>query len=56
MYAITDFSLSFFFFFVSTIWDCRGRNCMVVGFTTTYAISVYHHYSCEFEFTHGDVN
>ena len=28
---------------------------MVVGFTTTYAISVYHHYSCEFEFTHGDV-
>ena len=29
---------------------------MVVGFTTTYAISVYHHYSCEFEFTHGDVN
>jgi hypothetical protein len=21
-----------------------------------YAISVYHHYSCEFEFTHGDVN
>ena len=29
---------------------------MVVGFTTTYAISVYHHYSCEFESTHGDVN
>ena len=29
---------------------------MVVEFTTTYAISVYHHYSCEFEFTHGDVN
>jgi hypothetical protein len=22
---------------------------MVVGFTTTYAIGVYHHYSCEFE-------
>ena len=22
---------------------------MVVGFTTTYAISAYHHYSCEFE-------
>ena len=29
---------------------------MVVGFTTTYAINVNHHYSCEFEFTHGDVN
>jgi len=23
--------------------DCRGRDRMVVGFTTTYAISVYHH-------------
>jgi hypothetical protein len=22
---------------------------MVVGFTTTYAISAYHHYCCEFE-------
>jgi hypothetical protein len=22
---------------------CHGRDCMVVGFTTTYAISVYHH-------------
>ena len=27
----------------------RGRDRMVVGFTTTYAISVYHHKSCEFE-------
>ena len=22
---------------------CRGRDCMVVGFSTTYAISAYHH-------------
>ena len=22
---------------------CRGRDPMVVGFTTTYAISAYHH-------------
>jgi hypothetical protein len=22
---------------------CRFRGCMVVGFTTTYAISAYHH-------------
>jgi len=22
---------------------CHGRECMVVGFTTTYAISAYHH-------------
>ena len=28
---------------------------MVVGFTTTYAISAYHHWSCEFESRSGDV-
>ena len=22
---------------------CRGRDCMVFGFTTTYAVSAYHH-------------
>jgi hypothetical protein len=27
----------------------RDRGRMVVGFTTTCAISVYHHLSCEFE-------
>jgi len=27
----------------------RGRDRMVVGFTTTCAISAYHHWSCEFE-------
>jgi hypothetical protein len=26
----------------------HGRDRMVVGFTTTYAISAYHHKSCEF--------
>ena len=26
-----------------------GLDCLVVGFTTTYAISVYHYLSCEFE-------
>ena len=30
-------------------WGRRGRNRMVVGFTTTYAISDYHHWCCEFE-------
>ena len=29
--------------------DCRGRARMVVIFTTTYAISAYHHYRCELE-------
>ena len=28
---------------------CCGNGHMVVGFTTTYAISVYHHWCCEFE-------
>ena len=26
-----------------TVPNCRGRDRMVVGFTTTYAISAYHH-------------
>ena len=25
------------------------RNRMVAEFTTTYAVSAYHHYNCEFE-------
>jgi hypothetical protein len=29
--------------------DCRGRDHMVVGFTTTYAISDYRHWCCELE-------
>jgi hypothetical protein len=28
---------------------CHGRNRMVIGFTTTYAISVYYHWCCEFD-------
>jgi hypothetical protein len=27
----------------------RGHDCIVVGFTTTSAISAYHHKHCEFE-------
>jgi hypothetical protein len=27
----------------------RGRDCMVVGFITIYAISAFHHLRCEFE-------
>jgi len=29
--------------FIFKIKGRRGRDCMVVGFTTTYAISAYHH-------------
>jgi len=31
----------------------RGPECMVVEFTTTYAISAYHHWCCEFESRSG---
>jgi len=31
-----------------TNWGRRGRDRMEVGFTTTCAISAYHHKSCEF--------
>ena len=29
--------------------DSCGRDCMVVGYTTTYSTSSYHHWCCEFE-------
>jgi hypothetical protein len=32
---------------------CRGRDRMVVGFTTTYAVSAYQHWCCEFESRSG---
>ena len=31
----------------------RGGDRMVVGFTTTYAVSAYHHWCCEFESRSG---
>ena len=34
---------------------CHGHDRMVVGFTTAYAISAYHHWSCEFESCSGKV-
>jgi hypothetical protein len=30
-----------------------GRDCIIVGLTTTYAISAYHHLCCEFESRSG---
>ena len=35
--------------------DSRGRDRMVVGFMTFYAISVYHHYRGKFESHSGEV-
>jgi len=34
---------------------CLGHDSMVVGFTTTYAISAYYHWSCEFKSCSGEV-
>jgi hypothetical protein len=34
-------------------WGRRGRDRMVVGFITTYAISAYHHWCCGFESRSG---
>ena len=35
---------SFFHLIDKYVWrDRRGRDCTVVGYTTTYAISAYHH-------------
>jgi hypothetical protein len=31
------------------------RDRMIVGFTTTYVIGAYHHFSCEFEYRSGEV-
>jgi hypothetical protein len=35
--------------------SCRSRDCMVVGFITTNAISAFRHSSCEFEPSSGEV-
>jgi len=35
--------------------DRRGGDRMVVRFTTTFAISAYHHFRCEFESHLGEV-
>ena len=34
---------------LSTMGDRRGRDHIIVGFTTNYAISAYHQSRCEFE-------
>jgi hypothetical protein len=42
---LQDVPLCFFSFFLR---GRHGRDCMVVGFTTIYAISAYHHQHCEY--------
>jgi uncharacterized membrane protein len=47
--SVTPFNSAMVWFMVFNATFRRGRDRMVVGFTTTYAISAYHHWSCEFE-------
>ena len=35
------------------VWSLRGRARIAVGFTTTYAISAYHHCCCGFKSRSG---
>ena len=35
--------------YINNTRGCRGRDCKLVGFSITYAISAYHHWCCEFE-------
>jgi hypothetical protein len=35
--------------------DFHSRDGTVVGFTTTFAINAYHHWSCEFKYGSGEV-
>jgi hypothetical protein len=47
----TKLHIFIFIFLITDNWggDGRGHDRMVVGYTTTYAINAYHHWSCEFE-------
>ena len=49
---LQDVPLWFFSFFLR---GRHGRDCMVVGFTTIYAISAYHHQHCEYKPNSGEV-
>jgi hypothetical protein len=46
-----DFTRPAFLHLTYALFDkgCHGCKRMTVGFTTTYAMSGYHHLSCEFE-------
>ena len=39
----------YWIYMFSSVRGRRGHDRMVVGFTTSYAISAYHHWCCEFE-------
>ena len=42
-----------YMYIISIYRGCRGRDCMVVGFTTTYVVGACHQLCCEFESRSG---
>ena len=48
-YRILAMQILIWLYKIRKFGDRHGRDCMVVGFSTTYAISTYHHERCEFE-------
>ena len=55
LYMYIVLYMSFITHVILCVWGRRGRDRMVVGFKTTYAISgsAYHHWCCEFESRSG---
>ena len=43
----------YYYYWLTFLWGRRGHVRMVVGFTTTYAFSAYHHWWCEFKSRSG---
>jgi len=47
--SVTRFYIDWIVYYIQN----KVRDRMVVGFTTTYAISAHHHWCCEFECQSG---
>jgi len=53
LHSLCKMNCSYLNLFIIFYGDRHGHDRMVVGFTTTYAISAYHHWCCEFESRSG---
>jgi len=45
--------MSYFIAMYNSLWGHHDHDRMVVGFTTTYTISAYHHWCCGFDSRSG---
>ena len=52
-WSLVAFRFFFCLYDCNIVGGCCGHDRNVVGFTTTYAISAYHHWCCEFESRSG---